>query len=119
MTFLQFLHRECSAGRKACFQVAIVEILVNYLMRFLAESDHADLAFRTTQRTWGQLFHLPNPFLVQKRLNLEYIPRTPFACSVIDWSSSLVCVIPDRSIYCLFVHTPCLAVETPKQLLPV
>ena len=51
---------------KAGFPVAIVQTLVNYFLRFLAESDHADLAFKTTRRTWGQLFRLPNPFLVQK-----------------------------------------------------
>jgi hypothetical protein len=33
---------------KAGFQVAIVQTLVNYFLGFLAESGHADLAFKTT-----------------------------------------------------------------------
>ena len=55
-------------AEKAGFQVAIVQTLVNDSLTCLAKSCHADLAFKTTCRTWGQLFHLPNPFLVQQRV---------------------------------------------------
>ena len=49
-------------------------LLPLYFLIFLAKSGHADLAFKTTSRTWSQLFHLSNPFLVQFCF-LGYTPR--------------------------------------------
>jgi len=49
------------------FQLTLVQTLVNYSQRFLDLSAQRELAFKTTRRTWGQIFRLPNPFLVQKK----------------------------------------------------
>ena len=53
------------------FQLTLVQTLVNYSRRFLDLSAQRELAFKTTPRTWGQIFRLPNPVLVQKRGRIQ------------------------------------------------
>ena len=79
-----FFSENVRQAEKVGVEVAMVQAIVDYFLGVLTESDHAGFALKTTQRTWGQLFHLPNPFPVpQKKLNLEYEVHTSYTYEVL------------------------------------